>query len=43
VPYLNSSLISVEVKLSSNIPITLTRTIGTIKCEYNDFTQNGPF
>ena len=43
VPYLNSSLISVEVKLSANVPITLTRTIGTIKCEYNDFTQNGPF
>lgn len=40
VPYLNSSLISVEVKLSSSIPITLTRTIGNIKCEYNDFTQN---
>jgi hypothetical protein len=43
VPYLNSSLISVEVKLSSNVPITLIRTIGNIKCEYNDFTQNGPF
>ena len=43
VPYLDSSLISVEVKLSSNIPITLTRTIGFIRCAYNDFTQNGPF
>ena len=43
VPYLNTELVPVEIKLSSSIPITLMRVMGNIKCEYNDFSQNGPF
>ena len=43
VPYLNQSLIPFEIQLSSNTPITLTRVMGNIRCDHNDFTQNGPF
>lgn len=43
VPYLDTTLVPVEIKLSSNTAISVTRVMGNIKCEFNDFTQNGPF